>query len=195
MFPSMLQNTPASATSSPTPITIITDSWWCPSPHGWTTYSHLPITSYMPPSSKAPWPTRHFIPYPTSLPMTLLPNPQSSSRFTQPFALFSPGPPGVQQVPLTPFRPPPLRNLPPSLPLDSASLRHKNSPSTFYMLRNSTIPSSSSYPPSSILFSPLSFFHSWKANNYLSMQITPFLLASPKPIRQLPPSPPPTAPS
>ena len=37
------------------------DSWWHPSPHGWTVYFHLPIVFYIPPSSRAPWPTRHSV--------------------------------------------------------------------------------------------------------------------------------------
>ena len=42
------------------------NSWRHPSSHGWTIYPHLPITFYMPPSSKASQPIRHSMPYPTS---------------------------------------------------------------------------------------------------------------------------------
>ena len=143
----------------------------------------------MPPSSRAPNPTRHSMPYSTSLLMTLSPSSWSSSGFTQPFTPFSPGPPGVQQVSLTPSGLPPLGNLPPSLPLNSASLKHENLPSTSYMLKDSTIPSPISLPPSSLLFSLLLFFHSWKVNNCLSTQITSSPLAFPESIRQPPPSP------
>ena len=118
--------------------------WQHPSPHGWTVYLHLPTASYMLPSVKAPWPTRHSVPYPTSLLMTLSSSSLSFSRFTQPFTPFSPGPPGAQQVPLIPSRPLPLRNLLPSSPSNSAFLRHENLPLTFYMSRDSTIPSPSS---------------------------------------------------
>ena len=55
------------------------------------------------------------------------------------------------------------------------------------------MPSPSSLPSSSMLFSPLSFFHSQKANDRLSTQIIPFPLAHSKPIGQPPHSP--TAPS
>ena len=55
------------------------------------------------------------------------------------------------------------------------------------------MPSLSSLPPLSMLFSLLSFFHSWKVNDQHSMQITPFPLAYPEPTRQPPHSP--TAPS
>ena len=133
------------------------------------------------------------MPYPTSLLMTLSPNLLSSSRFTQPFAPFSPGPPGAWQVLLTPSRPSLLGNPLLSLPSSSASLRHKNLPSTFYMSKNSITPSPSSLSPSLILFSPPSFFCSWKANDQLSMQITPFPLAYPEPTGQ--PPRPPTVPS
>ena len=100
---------------------------------------------------------RHSVPYPTSLPMTLSPNSLSSSEFTQPFIPFSPGPPGAWQVPLTPARPLVLGNLLPSSPSSSASSRHKNFPLTFYMLRDSIKPSSSSLSPS--------FFCSQKVND------------------------------
>ena len=143
----------------------------------------------MPPSSKAPQPTRHSMLYPTSPPTTLSLNLLSSSGFTQPFAPFSPRPPGAWQVPLTPSGPPPLGNPLLSLPSNSASLRHRNLSSIFYTLRDSTMPSPSSLFPSSMLFSPLSFFYSQKANDQLSMQITPFPLAYPKPTRQPPYSP------
>ena len=143
----------------------------------------------MPPSSKAPQPTRHSMLYPTSPPTTLSLNLLSSSGFTQPFAPFSPRPPGAWQVPLTPSGPPPLGNPLLSLPSNSASLRHRNLSSIFYTLRDSTMPSPSSLFPSSMLFSPLSFFHSQKVNNRLSMQKTPFPLAYPKPTRQPPCSP------
>ena len=126
------------------------------------------------------------MPYPTSLPTTFSSNSLSSSRFTQLFTPFSPGPPGAQQVPLTPSRLPPLRNPLLSSPSSSVSSRHKNLPSTFYMSRDSTMPSPSSLSPSLMLFSPLSFFHSQKANDQLSMQITPFSLAYPKPTGQPP---------
>ena len=155
-----------------------------PSPHSWTIYPHLPTASYMPPSLKAPWPIRHSMPYPTSPLTTPPPNSLSSSEFTQPFVPFSPGPPGAQQVPLTSSGPPPLRNPLPSLPSSSASLRHENLSLTFYTLRDSMTPSLSSLPPSSMLFSPPSFFRSQKVNDQLSMQITPFPLAYPKPTRQ-----------
>ena len=143
----------------------------------------------MPPSLKAPQPIRHSMPYPTSLLTTLSPNLLSSSRFTEPFAPFLPGPPGIQQVPLTPFRPPPLGNPSLSSSLSSAPSRHKNLPLTFYMLRSPITLSPFFLPPSLILFSPPSFFHSQKVNNWLSMQITPFPLAYPKPTRQPPYSP------
>ena len=65
--------------------------WWHPSSHGWTIYLHLPVISYMPPSSKAPWPTRHSRPYSTSLPITLSSSLLSFSRFIQPFAPFHQG--------------------------------------------------------------------------------------------------------
>ena len=117
------------------------------------------------------------MPYPTSPPMTLSSSSLSSSGFTQPFTPFLPGPLGIQQVPLTPSRLPPLRNPPLPSPSSSVSLRHENLPLTFYTLRDSFMPSPSSLPPSSMLFSPLSFFHSWKAINQLSTWITPFLLA------------------
>ena len=138
----------------------------------------------MPPSSKAPWPTRHSMPYFTSLLTILTPSSQSFSGFTQPFAPFSLGPPGAQQVPLTPSGLPLLRNLPPSSSLNGTSSRHENSPFTFYTSRDSTMPSPSSHLPLSMLFSLLLFFCSWKVNDCLSMQITPFLLASPESIRQ-----------
>ena len=51
------------------------------------------------------------------------------------------------------------------------------------------MPSSSFVPPSLMLFSPLSFFHSQKANDWLSTQITPFPLVYPEPTRQPPHSP------
>ena len=143
----------------------------------------------MPPSLKATQPTRHSMLYFTSLLMTLLPNSLSFSGFTQPFTPFSPGPPGTWQVPLTPSRPLLLGNLLPPLPSSSVSLRHGNLPSTFDMSRDSTMPSPSFLPPSSMLFSPPSFFHSWKANDQLSTQITPFPLAYPEPTRQPPCSP------
>ena len=54
------------------------------------------------------------------------------------------------------------------------------------MLRDSITPSPSSFPPSSVLFSPLSFFHSQKANDQLSTHIDPLPLAYPKPIEQPP---------
>ena len=100
----------------------------------------------MPPSLRAPWPTRHSVPYPTSLPMTLSPSLQSFSGFTQSFAPFSPGPPGGWQVPLTPSRLLPLENPPLSSPPSSASLRHEILPSTFYTSKESTTPSPSSLP-------------------------------------------------
>ena len=133
------------------------------------------------------------MPYPTSPLTTLSLNLLSSSGFTQPFAPFSPRPPGAWQVPLTPSGLSPLGNPLLSLPSNSASLRHRNLSSIFYTLRDSTMPSPSSLFPSSMLFSPLSFFYSQKANDQLSMQITPFPLAYPKPTRQPPHSP--TAPS
>ena len=60
-------------------------------------------------------------------------------------------------------------------------------PLTFYMSRDSTLPSLFFPLLSSMLFSPLSFFCFWKVNNWLSMQITPFPLASPKPRELQPP--------
>ena len=149
----------------------------------------------MPPSLKALQPTRHSMPYPTSLPMTLSPNSLSFFRFTQPFTPFSPEPPGVWQVLLTSSGLPLLRNLPPFLPLSSVFLRHKNLSLTFYTLSSSTLPSSSSHPPSLMLFSPQSFFCSWKVNNWLSMQITPFPLVSHEPSELPPPFTPFLAPS
>ena len=142
--------------------------WQHPSPHGWTICPHSPAAFYMPPSSKAPWPTRHSVPYPTSLLMTFSPSLLSSSRFTQPFAPFSPGPLGARQIPLTPLGPLPFRNLLLSSPSNSVSLKHGNSPLTFYISKGSTTPSPSSLLPSLMLFSPLSFFCSWKANDQLS---------------------------
>ena len=124
------------------------------------------------------------MPYPTSLLMTLSSNSLSFSGFTQPFISFSPGPPGAWQVPLTPFGLPLLKNPLPSSPLNSASLRHENLPSIFYMLRDSIMPSPSSLSPSSMLFSPPSFLYSQKANDQLSTQITLFPLACSKPIGQ-----------
>ena len=160
------------------------NSWQHPSPHGWTVYLHSPATSYMPPSSKAPQPTRHSMPYSTSLLTTLSPNSLSSSGFTQPFTPFLPGPPSAQQVPLTPSRLPPLRNPLSSSPSSSAFSRHENLSSTFYISRDSIMPSPSFFPPSSMLFSSPSFFHFQKANDRLSMQITLFSLVYPKPTRQ-----------
>ena len=139
----------------------------------------------MPPSLISPQPTRHSVPYPTSPSMTLSSNLPSYSRFTELFAPFSPGPLGVWQVPLTPSGLLLLGNLLLFLPLSSAFLRHKNSPSTFYTSRNSISPSPSSHSPSSILFSLQLFFHSWKMNDGLSMQTTSFLLVSSK-LRGLP---------
>ena len=143
----------------------------------------------MPPSLKAPWPTRHSMPYSTSPPMTLLSSSLFSLGFTQPFAPFLPGPPGARQVPLTPFRLPLLRNPPLSLSSSNAILRHKNLPLTFYMLRDSIISSSSFLPSSLMLFSPPSSFPSQKANDWLSTQITPFPLAYSEPTGQPPYSP------
>ena len=74
-------------------------------------------------------------------------------------------------------------------------MRHENSPLTFYMSKNSTLPSPISHPPSLMLFSPQSFFHSQKANNRLSTQITPFLLVFLELKGPPPPSTPPLAPS
>ena len=54
------------------------------------------------------------------------------------------------------------------------------------------MPSPSFLPPSLMLFSPLLFFYSQKANNQLSMQKTPFPLACSEPTGQ--PSHPPTVP-
>ena len=48
------------------------------------------------------------------------------------------------------------------------------------------MPSPSSLPPSSILFSPLSFFCSQKVNNQFSTWITPFPVAYPEPTWQPP---------
>ena len=97
---------------------------------------------------------------------------------------FLPGPPDVWQVLLIPSGLLPLENPSLSSLSSSASLRYENLPSIFYILRNSTMPSFSSLYPSSMLFSPLSFFHSWKVNNQLSMQIDFFPLACPEPIKQ-----------
>ena len=94
----------------------------------------------------------------------------------------------TRQVPLTPFEPLPLKNLPLSLLSSSAFPRHKNLPLTFYMLKDSTMPSLSSLSPSSMLFSPPSFFCSRKVNDQLFTQITPFPLAYPEPIKWQPPS-------
>ena len=69
--------------------------WRHPSPHGWTVCPYLPTAFYMPPSLKASWPIRHSISYSIFPPMTLSPSSLSSSRFTQPFTPFLPGPPGA----------------------------------------------------------------------------------------------------
>ena len=170
-------------------LSWLLNPWWHPSPHSWTVYPHLLATFHMSPSLEAPWPIRHSMPYSTSPLMTLSPSSLSSSRFTQPFAPFSPGPPGIQQVPLTSSRLPLLRKPPLSSPLSSVFLRHENLSWTFYILRDSITPFSSFLLPSLMLFSPPSFFCSQKANNWLSMQITPFPLAYPKPTGQPPYSP------
>ena len=127
--------------------------------------------------------------YPTSPLMTLSPSLWSFSGFTQPFTPFSLEPPGVWQVPLTPSRLPLLENPPLFSPSSSAFLKPVKSSLTFYTLKNSTMSSLSSLPLSLMLFSPLLFFHSQKANNYLSMQITSFPLIYSKPTKQPPPSP------
>ena len=109
----------------------------------------------MPPSSKAPWPTRHSMPYPISLLTTLSPSSQSFSRFTQPFTPFLPGPPGAWQVPLTPSRPPPLKSPLLSSPLSSASLRHKNLPSIFICWGVQLCHLSPSFPIIDVVFSSI----------------------------------------
>ena len=134
------------------------------------------------------------MPYPTSPPTTLSANLLSCSEFTQLFAPFSPGPPGVWQMSLTPSRLLLPKNLPLSLSLSSAFSKHENWLLIFYMLKSSTLPSPFTHSPSLMLFSPPSFFCSQKANDQLSMQITPFPLVSSKLREPPPPSTPPPAP-
>ena len=167
-FQNTLQNTPVSVTLPPAPITTTIKSMMIPFS---TQLDHLsPFTHHLQYATilKSTTAYRYSVPYPTSPPITLSPSSLSSSGFTQPFTPFSPGPLGAWQVPLTSSGPPPLGNPPLSSPSSSASSRHENLPSTFYMLRDSIMPSPSSLPPSSMLFSPSSFFCSWKANDQLS---------------------------
>ena len=63
------------------------------------------------------------MPYPTSPPMTLLSNSLSYFGFTQPFAPFSPGPPGFQQMPLIPSRPLAAQESPTILTLEQCFLK------------------------------------------------------------------------
>ena len=157
MFQDTQQNTPASAALPSAPITMTIKPMMTPF-STWldhlSPFAHCLLYATI---AKAPQPTRHSVPYSTSLLTILSPSSLSSSGFTQLFTPFSLGPPGAQQIPLTPSKLLLLGNPPLSLPLSSVSLRHKNLPSTFYISRNSIMPSSSSFPPS--------FFHSWKVND------------------------------
>ena len=185
----MQQNTPAFVTLSPAPITMTISPMMTPfstqldhlSP-----FSHCLLYAIILKSTTA-YQALHALPYfsanNTLTQLTILFQIYSTLR-----TLFT-RPPGAQQVPLTPSGPLPLRNLLPSSPSSNVSLRYENLPLTFYTSRDSTTLSPSFLPPSSMLFSPPLFFRSQKANNQLSMQITPFPLAYPRPTRLPPRSP------